>query len=50
MKGWVYMNWVAPIKDSETLSKFKEALKTQTINITLCLKLELEQVYNFRTF
>ena len=21
------MNWVAPIKDSETLSKFKEALK-----------------------
>ena len=27
MKGWVYMNWVAPIKDSETLSKFKEALK-----------------------
>ena len=54
MKGWVYMNWVAPIKDSETLSKFKEALKNTDYKYYIMFEigvgtgLQLQDILNFK--
>ena len=48
------MNWVAPIKDSETLSKFKEALKNTDYKYYIMFEigvgtgLQLQDILNFK--
>ena len=44
------MNWVAPIKDDETLQKFRDTLRSVDDKFIFYLRSESEQDYSCRTF
>ena len=44
------MNWVAPIKDYETLENFKKVLKDIDYKYYIMFELVSVQVFNFRIF